>query len=46
MKHALISRLRASVAIAAALATLVCAAGAADAADGAALRDKWCNKVH
>src|ERR1700742_4725541 len=41
MKPALISGLRVSVAIAA----LVCA-GAANAADAAALRDKWCSKVH
>ncbi len=45
MKPALISGLRVSVAVAAALAALV-SAGAANAADAAALRDKWCSKVH
>ena len=43
MKSALISGLRGTVATAVALAALASSCGAADAA---ALRDKWCGKVH
>src|SRR5271165_7413700 len=46
MKRCLISGWRRSAALALACATLVGAAGAAGAADAAALRDKWCSKVH
>ena len=46
MKRCLTSGWRESTALALTLAALLGAAGAANAGDTAALRDKWCSKVH
>jgi len=46
MKRRLTSGWRESTALALTLAALLGAAGAANAGDTAALRDKWCSKVH